>query len=207
MPKPDLDSAYDLKTPAETRRFYADWAKRYDAEHVVGNDYVQPRNLAACFARARGAAPVLDFGAGTGAMGEELARLGIGPVDALDLTPEMLEVARHKGVYRNLIAGNIFDDLDLPEASYASVVSAGTFTLGHVGPEGIAPLLRRVQPGGLVALAVNRAHYEAEGFADVLDRLSGRITDLSLTEIRYYGDRATGPHKDDTGFAALFRKT
>ena len=34
MPKPDLDSAYDLKTPAETRRFYADWAKRYDAEHV-----------------------------------------------------------------------------------------------------------------------------------------------------------------------------
>lgn len=206
MPKPDLDSAFSLKSPEETRRFYADWAERYDSEHVEGNDYIQPRLLAERFAEAGGNGPVLDFGAGTGVMGEELARLGIGPVDALDLTPEMLRVAGRKGVYRDLIAGNIFDGLELPGDSYSGVVSAGTFTLGHVGTEGIAPLLRVAQPGGLIALAVNHEHYEAEKFGAAFEALGDRITDLSLTEIRYYGNAATGAHKDDWGYATLFRK-
>ncbi|MDJ0629786.1 MAG: class I SAM-dependent methyltransferase [Rhodobacter sp.] len=206
MPKPDLESAYSLKSADETRRFYADWADSYDTEFVAGNDYIQPRNLAACFAEAGGSGPVLDFGAGTGAMGVELARLGIGPVDALDLSPEMLAAAGRKGVYRDLIAGNILDGLDLPPDSYAGAVSAGTFTLGHVGPEGIPPLLRIMQPGGLVGLAINPTHYETEGFGAAFDRLSSEITDLSLTKIRYYGPRASGAHKDDVGFAALFRK-
>ncbi|MDJ0827089.1 MAG: class I SAM-dependent methyltransferase [Rhodobacter sp.] len=206
MPKLDLERALALRTPEETRRFYADWAARYDSEHVAGNDYIQPRRLADCFAEAGGAGPVLDFGAGTGVMGAELARLGIGPIDGLDLTPEMLDVARTKGVYRDLIAGNILDGLELPAASYAGVVSAGTFTLGHVGPEGLPPLLRLVRPGGLIALAINHAHYDAAGFADAFEALAGQIADLTLTDIPYYGAKATGPHKDDTGYATLFRK-
>lgn len=38
------------------------------------------------------------------------------------------------------------------------------------------------------------------------DQLAGRITGLSLPELRYYGDKAVGAHKDDIGKIALFRK-
>ena len=54
---------------------------------------------------------------------------------------------------------------------------------------------------------INGEHFAAAGFQAKFDALGGQITGLELLEIRYYGDKATGPHKDDTGFVALFRKT
>ena len=53
----------------------------------------------------RGAAPVLDAGAGTGLVGEWLGILGYPEVEALDISEGMLAVARAKGVYRALHVG------------------------------------------------------------------------------------------------------
>lgn len=206
MPKPDLDNAYSLKTPDDSRQLYGDWAETYDETFAEAMDYAAPRIVAQAFVDAGGAGPVLDFGCGTGLVGEHLARAGIGPVDGLDLSPEMLGVARRKGVYRDLIEGNILAGLDLPANSYAGVTCSGTFTHGHVGPDAIDVLLRLAAPRAQFALSINAEHYQAQGFAAKFDALADQIIGLDLPEVRLYGANATGPHKDDTGLIALFRK-
>jgi predicted TPR repeat methyltransferase len=206
MPKPDLDNAYSLKTAEDARRLYADWAETYDTTFAQAMDFAVPTHVAEAYVAAGGGGPVLDFGCGTGLVGAVLARLGCGPVDGTDLSPEMLEVAGRKGVYRNLIAGDVFAGLDIADGEYAGVVSSGTFTHGHVGPDALDELLRVAAPGARFALSINGVHFAAAGFAGKFAALDGRITGLTLPEVRFYGDAATGAHKDDTGMIAMFRK-
>ena len=148
---------------------------------------------------------MLDFGSGTGTLGEELLRLGVEPLDAIDLSPEMLGVAQHKQIYRDLFEGNLLDGFSIDQ-SYDGIVSSGTFTHGHVGPEAIDALLALANPGALIVLAINSQHFESHGFAAKFDELAGKISELCLPVVRYYGDAATGDHKDDTGKIATFRK-
>ena len=57
-------------------------------------------------------ARVLDAGAGTGMVGEELARLGFRHITALDLSPGMLKTANEKSVYEELVVGELGKPLD-----------------------------------------------------------------------------------------------
>ncbi|XP_072037199.1 uncharacterized protein [Amphiura filiformis] len=50
---------------------------------------------------------ILDVCAGTGLAGEQLRKLGYTKVDALDFSQEMLDLARSKGIYRNLICDSV----------------------------------------------------------------------------------------------------
>ncbi len=205
MPKPDLENAYSLETVDDARRLYADWAETYETDFAQTMDFVLPGTVARMFAQAGGAGPVLDFGCGTGLVGTYLSDLGVGPVDGADLSPEMLAVARRKDVYRDLIEGDVLQGYDR-DAAYSGIVSSGTFTHGHVGPDALDELLRLAAPGALFALSINGEHFHDAGFAAEFETLRNQITDLKLPEIRFYGDNATGSHKDDTGRIALFRK-
>ena len=206
MPKPDLDNAYALQSPEDARRFYDDWAETYESEFAREMDFILPRHVAEAFAEAGGEGPVLDFGCGTGLVGAELHARGVGPVDGIDLSPEMLETARAKGVYRELIAGNVLDGHALPAAPYGGMVSSGTLTHGHVGPDALPALLDLVAPGGRFALSINAGFYRDADFATAFDALADRIEALDLKEVRIYGDNATGPHKDDKSLVAVFRR-
>ena len=205
MSGPDLDSAYALNSLDDTKRMYADWADSYDQTFVADHSFVAHTHVAAHFVASRGKGPILDFGAGTGILGAQLAKHQTYVIDALDLSPEMLAVAVRKAVYRSLIAGNLLDDLTLDQR-YDGIVSSGTFTHGHVGPEALDALLNVANPGAQFALSINAKHFESHGFAAAFERLAPQITDLHLPEIRLYADDAKGPHKDDMGFCALFRK-
>lgn len=204
--KPDLDAAYALKTPEDSRRLYAAWAETYDAGFARASDYVLPKKVAEHFVDAGGGGTVLDIGAGTGLCGQALTALGVTLVDGTDISPEMLEVAQKKRVYSSLFAADVTRGLPVSDGHYDGVVSSGTFTNGHVGPDALDELLRVTRAGGLLALSINGAHFETCGFAQKLDALAGQIVDLRLPEIRFYGAHATGAHKDDTGYVALFRK-
>ena len=152
---------------------------------------------------------MLDIGAGTGLCGFWLTQLGVRIVDATDISPDMLDEALRKDIYRDAIEADLTLGVPMPRDSYAGFVSSGTFTHGHVGPEAIPLLLRIARRDALFALSINARHFQAKGFAALFDRLQSerRIHNLSLPEHRIYGDRATGPHKDDTALVALFRKT
>lgn len=203
---PSLDAAYALETPDDSIRLYADWADSYDNSFARDNDYVLHEQVARHFVNIGGFGPVLDVGAGTGLCGAALRARGIDQIDATDISGEMLEVAAAKGIYRATRVENIFDGLATPDGSYQGAVSSGTFTYGHVGPEGIRQMLAVVGTGGWVVLSVNAKHYAASGFDAELSRLETKITDLTQTEVSIYGPNAHGEHAQDTAYLLAFRK-
>jgi len=206
--KPDLSAAYALQTPEDSKRLYAEWAESYDASFAQANDYRLHWHTAQAFVQAGGQGPVLDVGAGTGLCGLVLADMGAGPLDATDISAEMLKTAETKDVYRDLFDADLTDGLPVPSDSYAGIVSSGTFTHGHVGPEVFDELLRVARPGTQFALSINAAHFAEQGFAAKFDSLSeSRILNLRLPEVRIYGDQASGAHKDDIALVALFEKS
>ncbi|UAB88685.1 class I SAM-dependent methyltransferase [Ruegeria sp. SCSIO 43209] len=205
---PDLHAAYSLKSPEENKRLYAEWAGEYDDSFAALEDYQLHIHTARAFVGAGGQGPVLDVGAGTGLCGAILAGLGVGPIDATDISAEMLDEAMRKDIYRDAIEADLNQGLPVPRGSYAGVVSSGTFTHGHLGPEVLPALLRVARHGAQFALSINAKHFEALGFADTFRRLEAdQIRDLSLTQVRIYGDLAAGPNKDDVALIALFEKT
>merc|ERR1712128_323698 len=79
---------------------------------------------------------ILDVAAGTGLVGEELKKAGfnVDKVTALDLCPDMLEVARKKKVYGKLVEAPFGTTLPvgLKANSYDCVIMCGGFAAGHV---------------------------------------------------------------------------
>lgn len=203
---PDLDAAYALRTPEDSQRLYRSWADSYDSDFVNEMDYRLPQHVARVFLAAHPKGPVLDLGAGTGVMGLLLDGQ-VGPVDGTDISPEMLTVAARKEVYRKLFKGDLTDRLDLADGAYSSVVSAGTFTTGHVGPAALDEVLRILAPGGCGVISVNARHWQSEGFADAFAKLRSRFTSFDRIEVSIYGPRNTGPHAEDKGFVVRFQKT
>lgn len=203
---PSLTGAYDLKTPQDSVRLYKDWADTYDASFAASHGYIMHEHVARAYVNAGGYQPVLDVGAGTGLCGAALRARGLDQVEATDISPEMLDVAREKKIYTTLFTGDILAGLSVDDGAYAGVVSSGTFTHGHVGPEALDEVLRVTRSGGWVAISINTEHFTEQGFEAKLTLLETDISDLSLTEMPIYAPDATGEHARDTGYVVLFRK-
>jgi SAM-dependent methyltransferase len=201
----DLDAAYQINGPEDARRMYGDWAPTYDQSFGAAWGYVAPREIAAILTAEIGPdAAILDIGAGTGLVAEHLRGM---TVDALDITPEMLEIARPKDLYRKLMLGDLTKTLDLPDASYDAVISCGTFTHGHVGPECLPELLRVTRPGAVFACGTIGPVLDGVGFGSALARLVAhrKISPIAWRDIPIY-EGADHPHKDDRGLVMVFRK-
>lgn len=205
--KPNLDAAYALETPQDNRDLYADWASTYDAGFAAEMDYRLPHLVALIFAeQSDGRGPVLDVGAGTGLLVENLPTRAIYEIDALDISPDMLRVAMDKRLYRKAIEADLTQNLPVPDAIYGAIVSSGTFTHGHVGPDALDELLRIARKGALFVLAINSEHFEARGFTAKFAILEPLLTEFERREVTIYGPGADDGHKDDTASIAIFRK-
>ena len=200
----DLDGALALRTPADNRRYYAGWAARYDADFAERMAYRLPSLVADAFVAAGGQGPVLDVGAGTGLLGVALAARGIAPVDGIDISAEMLTIARTKGCYRRLDEADLTQPLPPLPAPYEGVVSSGSFTHGHLGPEVLTPLIAIAAAGAVFAFSVNAGVWDARGFAAALDALAPRIENLTITRQPIYHG-AAGDHTTDTAQIVSFR--
>jgi SAM-dependent methyltransferase len=64
----------------------------------------------------------VDLGCGTGRTGSWLRRRGVAAIDGVDLTPEMLEVARSRDVYHRLVEADV-TETGLAAGSYDLVVA------------------------------------------------------------------------------------
>lgn len=199
----DLDKAYALSGPEDCARLYANWAATYDQGFAQSNDYRLPAQVAAAFIGHGGAGPVLDVGAGTGLLAEALRAMGADhDIDGCDLSPEMLAKAGAKDLYTNLCQADITAPFHCPR-KYLGIVSSGTFTHGHVGPEAIAHLTRHALPGALFALSINAGVYVEQGF----DRVLAAHPGLILQEVSIYGPAASDPaHAADRALIAIWRQ-
>ena len=186
------------------------WSKVYDQvyETSFGEMYEDLTQATLDFIKANypSGSRILDIGAGTGLAAEALTSHGIRPIDALDISQEMLSVAALKGVYRNLMVKDITIPFELGSNLYSGLISSGTFTTGHVGPEALDHLLAIALPGALFALSINAFHWKTQGFESKFSALDGQIYNFKLVDVAIYGGRNTSSHKDDNGRIALFKK-
>lgn len=212
-----LEDAYALETPEDSRQLYARWAATYESGFVSEQLYVIPRRVAEVFAgelTASGATlpgPILDIGCGTGLAGEALAALlPDAGIDGADISPEMLAKATTKrrsdgtAVYRRLLEVDLTAPGNAADATYGGLLSSGTFTHGHLGPDVIPHVLGFAAPGALVALGINAVHFRTHQFAATLDDLVAqhRIGDLRLREVDMYLPGSA--HFGETAIVALF---
>jgi predicted TPR repeat methyltransferase len=167
-----LARAYNLKKD-EAKPLYRDWALTYDNDLVESLGYVGPvcvADIAHSFC-ADVSAHILDVGCGTGLVALRLSQLGYQRIDGLDFSKEMLEVARSKNIYADLINADLTKTLSIKTAVYDLVVSCGTFTHSHVGPEAFDEILRIIRPGGIACVSINAEIYESNGFSEKLRAL------------------------------------
>lgn len=206
--KPDLESAYALETPEDNVRLYRDWAETYDADFVEATTYRFPEVVVRTYLNAGGLWPCLDVGCGTGALARHFP--GDAVLDGIDISPEMLAVARRKERYRSLIEANLKEPLPLQDASYKGMVSSGTFTHGHVGPEALPGLIRCLAPEAVAVITVRPDVWRGRLFAPAFGALveAGRISEPDVDEEKVYADPDAAPegHGEDTGFIVTFRR-
>lgn len=192
-----LGAVYGARNSDDVAALYDKWAATYDAEMAVAG-YQHPSACVALFARhvMRGSTPVLDAGAGTGLMGQWLLTLGYPEVEALDISEGMLEIARQKNLYSAYHQLALGGPLPFRDGAFAGVISAGVFTSGHVGVEGLDELLRICRGGGAVVLTV-KCNLWDKGFAAAVDRFVRvgmiRIAEVTEPYVSMPGEAATTP--------------
>ncbi len=205
---PDLEGAYNISGPAEAKKLYRDWATTYDEDFASERMYLLPAKVAEVFAghASEDDAPVLDVGVGTGLVGEALWGQGSWPLDGLDISPEMLAVARTRGMYGDLMEVDLTQPLSLRRNRWGGLVSAGTFTHGHLGPEVLISLLDVVRPGGLFVVSINVAHFETLGFAGAFEEMEQFISEPIFVETPIYGTEIGDEHDEDTAYIGVWRR-
>jgi predicted TPR repeat methyltransferase len=169
----DGDSSCDL---------YDDWSKNYDAHLLDDFGYISPQIAAQTLAgrsKQRDLA-IVDYGCGTGLVGEELVLQGFATVDGVDISAGMLGQAREKGVYRNLVCGDLTTQIALDDAVYDVAICVGAMGAGHVGAQHVPELLRPLKSGGLFIITINSMHFAPEGFEQAFRQLE----DAGLWQIR-----------------------
>lgn len=203
---PAIDAALRLDgDPRRVQAFYEDWAQSYDLD-VSSAGYSAPSICAGLLQQqlADTSATLLDAGCGSGLVGVELEARGYRNLDGFDLSESMAEKARATGCYRRVRGG-----VDMMQAareydasSYAAVISAGVFTLGHVPPRALEVLLQLVAAPGLLIVSTRSLYYEQSDFQQVVDDLLARgcMESLRLLENAPYND-------DGAGHYWVFRKT
>lgn len=205
--KKGLQDAYSLVTPEDSINLYRTWASTYDSDFAIQNDYRSPFEIAKYFDKYsnNNDTPILDVGAGTGLVGECL-KSSSKEIDALDISPEMLEIARLKNCYSKIIEADVTKILSINDNHYGAIVSAGTFTHGHVGPSAFDELLRIAQPGGLFVFTIHNKLYKKAGFDKKFIEIQKNITEPKLHEILVYGNNPDENYANDKVIIAIFRK-
>jgi len=187
-----LRRAYGLSSDEESQALYRDWAKTYDKTMLQGLHYQSPRLLAerlSALLPARDGA-VLDIGCGTGLAGRELAARGFTVIDGIDISPEMMAVAREQDGYRDLVCADLNARLPLADGAYQGAICCGTFTSGHVRANCLDEIVRVLAAVAPFAFTVKLEVWESFGFKDKLAQLeiAGAIAVVALDPGCLYAD-------------------
>lgn len=200
---PHIAEALELGGDAEKiLAYYEDWAENYDLDvGALGDDYQATTTMVAFFTeldlvalRLEGPdVTILDAGCGTGLVGVALTHAGYTTIDGVDLSPSMVEQAKLRGVYRDLVGG--FDLADPPDERWRQsadvVFVCGVFTVGHAPPELVESCARFVRPGGLLVITTRKAYFDESGYQAHIEalELKGQLRIVAeLLDAPYTGD-------------------
>jgi SAM-dependent methyltransferase len=164
-------------TPFDTRGYrtvdvrsgYGEWVATYEQTVEDAMDI----ELLESLGQVRWSGEVADLGCGTGRTRIWLREQGVEAVDGVDLTPEMLEVARERGVHRRLVEADV-TATGLPDEAYDLVVTSLVDEhLADLRPL-YAEAYRLAKPGAMYVLVGYHPHFiMAAGMPTHYDSASG----------------------------------
>ena len=206
--KINLEEAYSLKTPQDSIELYQKWAQTYDEDFATSSDYLSPQKISNFFIKHSKITdtPILDVGAGTGLVGEILNIKNKKEIIGIDISSEMLHQAKLKKCYSSLIKADITKKIPLKESSIGAIVSAGTFTHGHVGPSAFDELLRITRPGGLFVLSINSKFFIKAGFKEKFSKIKNIISSPIFKKFSAHGKNTNKTYNEVKIIACIFRK-
>ncbi|MFT5509377.1 MAG: putative TPR repeat methyltransferase [Hyphomicrobiaceae bacterium] len=145
---------------------YEDWAPTYEQNLQQDYGYIAPELAADVLSRY---CPdknirILDLGCGTGLVGVELFKRGFNRFDGLDVSQGMLDVARSKQIYGDLIVADMTQLIDLSGRSYDAAIAVGCFGGGHLGPQHLAGIIKCVTAGGILLFYINGIPYDEDDY-------------------------------------------
>ena len=202
------DEAYSVKSPEDSIKLYKKWAQTYDEDFAINSNYLSPKKISNFFNQHKRNTdiPILDVGAGTGLVGECLYKTGNKNIIGIDISPDMLEQAKIKRCYSSLMEIDVTKKIPIKSNSIGAIVSAGTFTHGHVGPDSLDELVRITKPGGLFVLSINSKVFINQGFKEKFLRIAKKISFPVFNEFRAHGNNESEKFNEIKLLASIFRK-
>jgi predicted TPR repeat methyltransferase len=179
------DRVLNATSKEELMAVYGEWADKYDKDLLEEMGYIAPvaaGRLLLKYLKDNDVC-ILDAGCGTGIVGEFMSKNGYNNIEGLDYSQHMLEKAREKNIYKTLVQGDLMSALDIADNSYDAIISVGTFTCGHVGPEALGELVRVTKPGGYICFTVREQAWQEDNYTDKVDDLE-KNGDWKLQEIQ-----------------------
>lgn len=154
----------------EVREGYGEWVRTY--EQTVQDEmdlYLLDRLTSVDWSLPK---RVLDLACGTGRAGTWLKRRSSAEIDGVDITPEMLDVARGRGIYRTLRVADVCNT-GLDAASYDLVIQS----LADEHLPALGPLYREAArvsaPGGVFVLVGFHPQFLMAGMPTHFNRAPG----------------------------------
>lgn len=145
----------DAEKARKVRSMFAAIARSYDLNNRL-HSFLQDQRWRRAAVRAAGVTPttrVLDVACGTGDLAEAFADAGAATVTGVDFTPEMLDVARHKGSARPATSRVRYEQGDamqlaFPDGSFDVVSIAFGIRNVAVPERALREFFRVLAPGG-----------------------------------------------------------
>ena len=152
--------------PGYIRQLFDEFSTDYDRkmlETLGYNGHLHLRTLAHRTLARKEGWRILDLGSGTGLAGEAFRDLAEGGrLDGIDLSPRMIEAARLRAIYYDLIEGDIETILHVVERTYDLILAADTMIYFGDLATILSGVARRLESGGFYLFAVEAK--EGEGW-------------------------------------------
>jgi predicted TPR repeat methyltransferase len=163
-----IEAVYTAQTPDELARAYQAWANAYDRE-TLELGYCSPFAITAWLARhvTDRDGEILDAGCGTGLSAPIMNALGYTRLCGLDFSNNMLNLARARGGYRELVQAELGKTLPFDDGRFTAFISSGVFTAGHAPANSFRELVRILRLGGFAIFTVRDSIFESGGFRAV----------------------------------------
>ncbi len=141
-------------------------AERFEADLVDGLHYCGPQKIVEMLGSALGQdyrfASAIDLGCGTG-LAASLLENRVDHMVGVDLSANMLEVARRKGLYDQLIKAELVEALEQAERQFDLALSCDVLVYVGALEALFAALAKKMLPGGVVGLTTELLE-EGSGF-------------------------------------------
>ncbi len=155
-------------------KLFDKYAHNFDDHLLRQLEYKVPELIAEAIQRAGvvRAAEVIDLGCGTGLCGVKVRPLAARMV-GVDLSPKMVEKARERNIYDELVAGDLMDVLKKQQSGVDLILAADVFVYVGELTAVFQAATAALRPGGILVFSVEKTH---ENEADLELRESRRFS-------------------------------